>query len=189
MRTSSHRLPRRGHLVAAALLLLPGAALPGAAEDAASAFPRAFEFELEDINPKSPTHGKRVALRDLYADGGVVLNFVASWCPPCWIEAPMMERLHTEDGTPIIYVAADEHGPTEDLLRLAARAGLARPILHVPRDRIALMEQHYDHGMLPTTYVIDGKGRIRRVIQGMLPEEEMRAELLGFFPRAEADRR
>jgi len=143
---------------------------------------RAFLFEYTDINPRSATYGQQLALTDLYRERGVVLNFIASWCAPCWEEIPSLQRLRATTSAPIVCVAADEYGPTDDLLRLAANAEMTLPILHVPREQIQLMERHYDHEMIPATYVIDRTGRITRVIEGMLEEREMTREILDHLP-------
>ncbi len=44
---------------------------------------QARDFEFEDINPRSESYGQQLVLRDLYAERGLVLQFVASWCGPC----------------------------------------------------------------------------------------------------------
>lgn len=52
---------------------------------------QAPDFTLRDL------HGNSVSLRDLR--GKVIfLNFWATWCPPCRLEMPTMERLHEEFG-------------------------------------------------------------------------------------------
>ena len=117
--------------------------------------PRAHDFTYEDINPASPSFGRRLALKDLYADQGIVLNFVASWCAPCWHEVPGLINVAKQVETPVVCVAADEYGPPSDLLRLAAKTDLTLPIVLVPPDEIEQMGAHYDHELLPTTYWID----------------------------------
>ncbi len=165
-------------------LLAQGPAAQNADSDPGAAAGRqAFDFSYEDINPRSPSHGRRLALHDLRADRGVVLNFIASWCQPCWEELPLLQGLAESERIPIVCVAADEHGPTGDLLRLAGNVGLDLPILHVPRAEIEMMEQHYDPAMLPATYVIDSDGKIQRVIQGALPEEALSEQLGRYFPK------
>jgi len=161
-------------LIAAAAPSLTGlSSLAAPAEPAAHLVPgdatrMAPQFTLTDINPRSSTHGETLSLSDLYSESGVILNFIASWCAPCWGEAPDFQKLRDEGKWPIVCVAADEHGPTEDLLRKAEQAGLTLPILHVPRDEIAAMESLYDHAMLPATYLIDTTGAIREVLQGAI---------------------
>jgi len=161
----------RAFTAATVLALALSAPLGGA--DAAGTERTARDFAYEDINPKSPTHGQRLSLRDLYADGGVVLNFLASWCGYCWKELPELEQMHVDKLAPVVGVAADEYGPPDDLLRLLGGTKATIPVLLVPRNEIKDMEQFWDHQMLPTTYVIDRQGKIRSVFQGRAPHEKL----------------
>jgi thiol-disulfide isomerase/thioredoxin len=142
---------------------------PGAAASPTSA----ADFAYEDINPNSLTHGKTLALSDLYADGGLVLNFLASWCGFCWKELPELEKLQRSIPTPIVGVAADEHEGPEALLGLVKEARLTMPILLVPPADIKAMEKLYDHKTLPATYVIDKYGWVRAVFEGLTPMDKL----------------
>ena len=108
----------------------------------------------------SPTHGKALTLSDLYSERGLVLQFVASWCAPCREELPHLQELHAAERAPIVLVAADEYGHTEGILIVSERAGLTTPLLFVPQEAAAALEQHYDHEILPTTYLIGEDGAI-----------------------------
>lgn len=152
------------HLLATALMSLLLIGTTPAGEDGVAPR-RAPDFELRDINPRSETHGQTLTLADLYAERGVVLNFIASWCAPCWSELISFQKL-ADGGAPIVCIAADEYGPTTDLLRKAGEISLTLPILHVPRQRISEMEALYDHPMLPATYVIAPNGDVREVLLG-----------------------
>jgi thiol-disulfide isomerase/thioredoxin len=134
---------------------------------------RAEPFRFEDVNPASDTHGSELSLEDLYGERGVVLNFVASWCPPCWDEAPEFEGLRDSLPVPIVSIAADEYGPPGDLLRLAGEAGVTSPLLLVPRERIDWMSERYGHSMLPATYLIDDTGTILDVLEGRMNAERL----------------
>lgn len=173
-------VPRLRVVALAVLCLLASTALTTAAQVAETATGPApgsrpaFDFSYEDVNPRSASFGERVALHEAYAGGGVVLNFIASWCAPCWLEAPAIQKLYLEGPTPVIGVAADEYeGGSAELLRRLERFELTFPVLLVPVNEIELMEQHYDHSILPTTYLIDSRGGIRKVLQGMLTEEQL----------------
>jgi len=146
----------------------------------------AFEFAYEDINPTSGTYGKKLALHDLYEGEGIVLNFIASWCPPCWLEVPSFVKLDAEVSTPVIFIAADEHDGLRDLLVRLKQVPFDQPVLLVPRDQIAMLEQHYDHEMLPSTYVIDKQGEIRQVFEGMISENTLVRALTRHFPESGA---
>ena len=137
----------------------------------------ATDFTYQDINPNSPTHGQRLALSDLYAEGGVVLNFLASWCGYCWKELPELEKLQSSVSTPIVGIAADEHDGPMALLGLIKEAGLKMPVLLVPTTDIKAMEKQYDHKILPATYVIDKQGWVRSVFEGLTPMERLKEAL------------
>jgi thiol-disulfide isomerase/thioredoxin len=179
---------RAGVLAVTPLLLIVGtpSVCPAAGEaiaDAASAdngMPvepaarPAFDFRFRDINPDSATFEKDLSLAELYSERGIVLNFVASWCAPCWDELPHFQKLHDTHDVPIVCMAADEyHGAADDVLKKAKAAGLTMPLLYVPEDRIELLEQHYDHEIMPSTYVVDRNGMIRHVFQGVIPASKL----------------
>jgi thiol-disulfide isomerase/thioredoxin len=142
--------------------------------------PAAHDFTFRDVNPASATHGRELTLGALYEPRGVALNFLASWCTYCWEELPQLEKLHVSGQARIVGIAADEYGaPLEVVLGLIAKAGLTLPVLFVPQDEAAELERYYDHEMLPATYLIDPRGKIRRVLQGATPPQELRDEILG----------
>jgi len=173
--------------VASGLLLAAVASGAVWAEDKAAASARiAFEFAYEDVNPNSETHGKKLALIDLYAAEGMVLNFLASWCPPCWTEAPSFAKLDGKISTPIIFIAADEHDGRRDLLARLEQIEIDQPVLIVPRNEIAMLERHYDHEMLPSTYVIDKRGEILQVFEGMISENTLVRALGRHLPESGA---
>ena len=134
---------------------------------------KAPDFSWEDVNPKSPSFGEALSLDQLYDDEGVVLNFIASWCSPCWRELPSFQKFSKESSTPVVLIAADEHGPSDDLLARAEMLSIELPILLVPQKQIGWMEERYDHSMLPSTYMIDFQGQVRQVFQGMISEESL----------------
>lgn len=148
-----------------AVMSPPTAAKPTAARD----------FTYEDINPNSPTHGKKFTLSEIYSEGGVVLNFLASWCGYCWKELPELQKLQASIPIPIVGIAADEHDGPDVLLGMIKRADLKMPILLVPVADIKAMGQHYDHRILPATYVIDKQGWVRQIFEGLTPADKLLA--------------
>jgi thiol-disulfide isomerase/thioredoxin len=94
--------------VATALLRgKPGRAAP--AEDA----PRDWAKE-----PFERPEGGKLALADFYGKP-LLLNFWATWCPPCVKEMPLLDRFHTEQrsaGWQVLGIAVDKIDPVREFL-------------------------------------------------------------------------
>jgi len=91
----------------------------------------------------------------------VVLNFWASWCPPCVHEMPSLEGLHRTlgpEGLVVVGVSVDED---EQALRsFVEEQGITFPILLDPGGRHAATA--YGTLDFPTTFVIDRDGILKR---------------------------
>jgi cytochrome c biogenesis protein CcmG/thiol:disulfide interchange protein DsbE len=94
----------------------------------------------------------------------VVLNFWASWCPPCIDELPLLERTQRriEDRGATVLGVNYKDLP-EDALRLVRRFGLSFPSL---RDRDGEYAEDFAATGFPETFVVDRKGRIAAVRRG-----------------------
>jgi len=138
--------------------------------------PRAFDLAFEDINPRSEFHGRTLALSDLYAEQGVVLQFTASWCEFCREQMPRLQEFYTASKTPMVFVAADEGPYRENILTVAERAGLTAPLLFVPASEAEAVGKHYSYEVIPATYFIDARGRIHGTHQGEISAERLGRE-------------
>ena len=94
----------------------------------------------------------------------VLLNFWASWCPPCLREMPSMERLRVKmAGHPLEIVAlASAEGPN-DVKAFLSKMNLGFPIL---LDTDGSNTQRWKVFALPTSFLLDAKGRVRYVLTG-----------------------
>jgi peroxiredoxin len=98
-----------------------------------------------------------------YAGKPVVLNYWATWCPPCRIEMPHFQRASEEYNGRVIFLGINQ-AESEQLIRdFRAEYGLTYPLLLDP-DLTA--HNLYSVLNLPTTVFIDAQGVVREVIVG-----------------------
>jgi thiol-disulfide isomerase/thioredoxin len=106
-----------------------------------------------------------------------IVNFWATWCPPCRAEIPDLVALQTKysDRLQVIGVSQDE-GPTEPVKRFAAEQHMNYPIVMMTPD----LEQRFPGiRALPTSFVLDRDVRIVQrhvgMLNAMLTEQETRS--------------
>lgn len=101
----------------------------------------------------------------------VVLNFWASWCPPCREEAPALERVWRQYKDKGVLFIGVNWSDTED----AARAYLAEFNITYPNgpDLGRRIGQAYRIQGIPETFFIDKRGNVRDVVIQPLTEAEL----------------
>ena len=109
----------------------------------------------------------------------VVLNFWASWCPPCLEETPSLNTLQQAIGSKggvVLGISVDEDGD-------AYQKFLADNHVVFPTYRDATKKTATDYGtaMFPETYLIDRQGRLARKIVG--PQDWQSSEIMGSIDR------
>lgn len=131
----------------------------------------AFAGELEDypdVGPAPPLAladlgGKTHSLAD-YRGQVVLLNFWATWCPPCLVEMPAMQRLKdTFPGTTFTILAVNVKETREKAWRFQQLVNVNFTVL---LDKAGIAAQDWHVSMYPTSYLIDKTGRIRYVAYG-----------------------
>jgi len=94
----------------------------------------------------------------------VLLNFWASWCPPCLREMPSLERLRVKmAGRPLEIVALDSAETIEDVNAYLSRMKLGFPILLDPEGSNT---RRWKVFALPTSFLLDAEGKVRYVLTG-----------------------
>lgn len=111
----------------------------------------------------------------------VVVNFWATWCPPCRFEIPDLSayyRARRDRCFEMLGVAEDSGTPAE-VASAARRLGIAYPVLVDAGGRAA---ERFGVEGLPQTVVVDGQGNVRRVFLGPIGKAELDAALAPLLP-------
>ena len=101
--------------------------------------------------------GSSIRLKD-YRGKLVLVDFWASWCPPCLVSLPAYERMYTSLGNAdfeLIAINVDEH--TEDALRFLDEHPVSYPVI---ADPLGLIGKPYVIRSLPRSFLLDRDGRI-----------------------------
>jgi peroxiredoxin len=128
--------------------------------------------------PPLPTQALRPPGTDLAALHGkpALIDFFASWCDPCAEEAPTLRKLSESLDDKAVVVAVDwddADGPARAFVR---EHDWTFPVLSDPSGRIG-----EDYGVtvgLPTSFVLDPRGRIVAIFHGPQSEAKLRRALL-----------
>lgn len=123
------------------------------------------EFSLPDID------GKPRSIREW--DGKIIiLNFWATWCPPCLRETPLfveLQETYGSQGLQFIGVAIDDLQAVRDFTNTY---GINYPILIGAEEAIKIAKQYGNRaGVLPFTLIIDRSGRVALEQMGELTRD------------------
>lgn len=138
-----------------------------AAESAASK--KAPEWELKD------TEGKVVKSSD-FAGKVVILDFWATWCPPCKAEIPgfiELQKKYGEKGLVVVGVSLDEQGPAV-VKPFMQQFGMNYPVV-MGDEKIT--QDFGGVAAIPTTFIIDKNGNIAAKHVGYAPKETFEKEI------------
>ncbi len=138
-----------------------------------SVYEKAADFTLENLD------GKQVSLSD-YQGKPVVLNFWASWCPPCKSEMPGFEKLsnqYEETGDVVFLMVnlTDGDRETKEIaMQFLKDNGYT---MNVVFDQKVEVATQYGISSIPATYFIDADGYIRKVNVGAMDESTLGLEV------------
>lgn len=108
--------------------------------------------------------GDSMSLRQRYPGAVTLVNVWATWCVPCRVEMPAMEKLYqalAPEGFRIAAISIDE-GPPEDVRAFGQQLGLSFDLL---QDRSTQVQQIYQTTGVPESFLLNRDGVIvKRVI-------------------------
>lgn len=131
------------------------------------------EFELKDLS------GKTHKLSD-YKGKAVMLNFWASWCPPCRAEMPALEAAYKEYESKGFVILAINLGESDVAIQsFKEKLGLTFPIVIDQDDAVT---RAYDIVPLPTSYFVDKNGIVQGRWQGEISKDQLRAMIQKILP-------
>lgn len=128
---------------------------------------KAPEFSLKDIN------GKTVSITD-FNGKVVILDFFASWCPPCRQEVPdfiELQKTYGDKGFAMLGVALVT---VEEAKDFADKAGINYPVL-VDDGKVSNL--YGPIRSIPTTFVLDKLGKIVKMYIGFRPKADFENDI------------
>jgi peroxiredoxin len=157
--------------IAAALALL-AAACPapsgrGPETAAAAGGSRVSDFSLFDLD------GGEFRLSDHLGKEVIVMNFWATWCKPCQVEFPHLQKMWERGrsrGLVVIGINMDGPETMSDVRPFARRYGAGFPILLDTETRVTGV--HNPKRAAPFTMIIGRDGRVAKAHHGFVPGDE-----------------
>jgi thiol-disulfide isomerase/thioredoxin len=124
-------------------------------------------FELPDLEDRPVRAGGA-------SDKLTMINFWASWCGPCILEAPDLQELHErhKDRLRLLGVNSTKYDREREARAFVDEHGLTFTIL---MDRDGTVTELYRVGQFPTTLLVDREGVIRERVVGVLSKAQWEA--------------
>src|SRR5699024_2141327 len=129
---------------------------------------------LIEAEPAQP-EGDKVKLSD-YRGEKVIVNFWATWCPPCRDEIPDFKELYEKEDVEIL---ALNMGETKDKLEMVEEFVYDEFEMDFPvlKEESGDLMDEYNVFAFPTSYMIDPDGHIQYVRPGAMDYDEMKEQL------------
>jgi len=149
-------------------MLISGCSRPSAVVEVGHPAPT---FKLPDLG------GREISL-DQYKGKVVILDFWATWCGPCRMTMPMLERLQKEYASTMVLLAINLQEPKDVVRDYVLRQGINSQVLLDERGSVG---EIYGTDAIPMQVLLDKQGIIRDIRSGFDPtgrtESRLRAEI------------
>lgn len=157
-------------------LLVLASLLAGACVDQRTPTIR-IEGAARRLPPPGLTDGDLAAFNGIVAGARgrpVVVNVWASWCGPCRVEAPLLERAAEEYGDDVQFLGVASRDDRRDAEAFIERFDISYPNL---LDTSGGIRRFLSVRGLPTTYVFDRRGRLVGHVVGAVDEQKLAANV------------
>ncbi len=124
------------------------------------------EYPLAPLFSEPTIFGDSIIRLEAYRGKVVLLNFWATWCPPCQAEIPDLIRLHRDFGDRLVVIGVSlDRGPNarELVQDFYKKFEMNYPVV-MGSDQLAM--RYGGISGIPTSFVIDKQGRIVEKIVG-----------------------
>jgi peroxiredoxin len=143
--------------------------------ESANEMHEAPSWTLKDVN------GKSVKLSD-FKGKILILDFWATWCAPCKMEIPAfieLQRRFGADGVAVVGVSLDDDGP-KPVAEFAKSTGITYPIV---MSNPKILRDYGNIEAIPTTFIIDRRGKIVSKHVGLVEQETFEKEIKGLLKK------
>jgi thiol-disulfide isomerase/thioredoxin len=123
----------------------------------------ASDFTLTSVE------SQQVTLSDLKGQG-VLVNFWATWCPPCLDEMPLLEQYSQKYPGSLVVLGINYQEQDELVEKFRQENSISFPLLLDPSGKVA--DLYYVHNF-PMSFFIDSEGTIRAQHLGVLTEDQL----------------
>jgi peroxiredoxin len=132
------------------------------------------EFELTDLDG----HPQRLSEQ---RGKWVIINFWATWCPPCIHEMPELEAFYRahNNGNATVWGVTFEDTPAELIREFVADLDVTYPIMGLGHDPVTPFGRVK---VLPTTFVIDPAGEFARRFEGPVTAAQLERAIASSSP-------
>lgn len=135
--------------------------------------------ELPWFSLPSVVDGKMVSSED-FKGKTLLINFFATWCPPCRQEIPALielQKQYAASGFSVIALSMDERGP-QVVQKLVAKEGINYPV--VMADATVVRDFGGITG-IPTSFLVDRQGKIVKRYPGFAPHSLLEKDIRSFL--------
>jgi thiol-disulfide isomerase/thioredoxin len=159
-------------------LLAGFALLPGARANAQDAPPLKAGIQVPTFNGRGldgTAYSRQSLLGRVY-----IVDFWATWCPPCRMSMPMLQGLYDKYGArgfKVVGLSVDVPADVPHIKPLLAKMKISYPVATAP-DSFSGLAKSFNFEGIPAMYVVDRHGRVRWSSVGFAPSEAKELDAL-----------